>query len=342
MKKLLSMLCIISFLCGCSTSKKEDIKKHFSDKLSESSSYSLVGTMKIISDEEVFNYTLDVSYLKDNNYKVKLINTSNNHEQIILRNEDGVYVITPSLNKSYKFDSSWPSNSSQSYLLHSILKDMNTDDKIKLSNTKDGYVIKVKVNYPNNDNLTYEKIYFNKDKDIKRVEVYDKNDEKRIETIFEKIDYKPSLSTNDFKIDEYIKEIESNNKDKCENETCDEKTSNILDDIIYPLYLPGNTYLTSSEKIDTDQGKRVILTFKGDKSFTIVEEALNIPQEFEINPVIGNPVFINDTLAVMEDTSLRWNKGNISYYLTSNYLTKTEMSEIAASLSEAKSVLGSK
>ena len=342
MKKLLSLLCIISFLCGCSTSKKEDIKKHFSDKLSKTDSYVLIGTMKIISDEEVFNYTLDVSYLKDNFYKVKLVNTSNNHEQIILRNEDGVYVITPSLNKSYKFDSSWPDNSSQSYLLHSILKDMNTDNDMKLTSKKDGYIVKTVVNYPNNDNLSYEKIYFNKDKEIKKVEVYDKNDIKRIETTFEKIDYKTNLKSDNFKIDDYIKEIDENNKGKCEEDTCDRKTSNILDDIIYPLYLPGNTYLTSSEKIDTDQGKRIILTFKGDKSFTIVEEALSVPQEFEINPVIGNPVLINDTLAVMEDTSLRWSKGNISYYLTSNDLTKTEMSEVAASLSEAKSVLGSK
>lgn len=342
MKKFAVLICSIFLLCACSVNKNENIKKDFSDKLTKTNSYSLVGTMKIITDEEIFNYTLDVDYLKNNNYKVKLINTSNNHEQIILRNDGGVYVIIPSLNKSYKFDSTWPDNSSQSYLLHSINKDMNLDEKSKLTEKNNYNILKVKVNYPNNENLTYEKIYFDKNHNIKKVEVYDKNNTKRIETIFEKIDYKSNINEDNFDIEKYIKEIDEENKNKCKNEDCDKKASNILDDIIYPLYLPNNTYLTSSEKIDTESGKRVILTFRGDKSFTLIEEALEIPDNFEINPVIGSPVIINDTLAVMEDNSIRWNKGNISFYLTSSDLSKTQMVQVAASISDAKSVLGSK
>ena len=57
--------------------------------------YHLVGEMQIVSNEDKFNYKVDVTFKKGNYYKVSLINKENNHEQIILKNDEGVYVITP-------------------------------------------------------------------------------------------------------------------------------------------------------------------------------------------------------------------------------------------------------
>ena len=135
--------------------------------------------------------------------------------------------------------------------------------------------------------------------------------------------------------------FESQNKE-CEGTNCDQKTSNVLEDIIYPLYLPGNTYLTSSEKIDGEGSNRVILTFAGDKTFTIVEETLSIPESHEIEPVFGDFDFINDTLAVINNNSIKWNKGNISYYLVGSNLTNEELLRVAGSMNNARSVAGSK
>ena len=36
--------------------------------------------------------------------------------QIILRNEEGVFVLTPALNKSFRFQSDWPQNSSRLFI----------------------------------------------------------------------------------------------------------------------------------------------------------------------------------------------------------------------------------
>ena len=75
--------------------------------------------------------------MDDDYFKVNMVNTLSNHEQVILRNDGEVYVVTPSLNKSYKFVSEWPYNSSQSYILNSLLKDIeekansNYEDQIK-------------------------------------------------------------------------------------------------------------------------------------------------------------------------------------------------------------------
>ena len=339
MKKALFLILSLFILSACGKNDADSIIKKFNDDVNNSSSYQLLAKMRIIADEEEFNYNLDVKYLKDNYYKVVLLNTSNNHEQVILRNNDGVYVITPSLNKSFKFDSSWPSNSSQAYLLSSLLNDINKENKVKYTHENNISVIETKVNYPNNEELIKEKIYFDKNNNIKKTVVFDKDNKERILVEFNKIDLKANLSKDDFKLDEYI-----NKKDntECEGSNCDKTTSNILEDIIYPLYLPSNTFLTSSETINTDTGKRIILSFAGEKDFTIVEEVAMRSENFEVSPVFGEPVFLNDTLGVIESNSIKWSSGNVSYYLTSNNLTPSEMVTVAKSMNMAKSVLGSK
>lgn len=338
MKKFIFILITFFLISGCKKNDINNVIKNFSDDVTNSDSYVLKGKMTIKSDEEKFDYTFDVKYLKDDNYKVTLINSSNNHEQIILKNSDAVYVITPSLNKSFKFQSSWPNNSSQSYLLASLLKDINNDNKAKLTTTGNESIITTKVNYPNNSDLVKQDIVFDKDMNIKSVTVYDQDNNERIKTVFTKVDLKASNSLDEFKLDEYIKEPENK---KCEDDKCDKTTANILDDIIYPLYLPNNTYLTSSEKIG-ENASRVILTFSGDKSFTIVEEASLVPDSFEIKPVFGNPVLLNDTFGVISDNSIMWTRGSVDYFLTSNNLSSKEMVVIASSMNHSISVLGSK
>ena len=48
--------------------------------------------MQIINNEDTYDYEVKVAYKKDDYYKIELINTLNNHEQVILRNDEGVYV----------------------------------------------------------------------------------------------------------------------------------------------------------------------------------------------------------------------------------------------------------
>ena len=65
---------------------------------------------------------------------------------MILRDDESVYVVTPSLNKSYKFTSEWPYNSSQAYILNTLVEDINTDNEIKFENINKDYVLQGKVN----------------------------------------------------------------------------------------------------------------------------------------------------------------------------------------------------
>ena len=144
--------------------------------------------MEIYNNEDIYTYDVTVSYKNDNFYRVSLKNTSNNHEQIILKNNDGVYVLTPSLNKSFKFQSDWPYNNSQVYLLSSLLDDISNDEDRKFESTDEGYIFTSTVNYPNNDKLVNQKVYFGDDYLPKKVEVLDKDGNVQIKMSFDKID----------------------------------------------------------------------------------------------------------------------------------------------------------
>ena len=128
MKKYLLLVfvgCLL--LTGCGRYNKEDATKEFSKNVKDISSYNLKGNLEILNNEESFKYKVDVSYKEGDYYRVSLINQTNNHEQIILKNDNGVYVITPSLNKSFKFQSEWPNNSSQAYILSALISDLEND-----------------------------------------------------------------------------------------------------------------------------------------------------------------------------------------------------------------------
>ncbi len=326
MKKVFILILIaISLITGCGKKDNERIKTSFINKINETKSYLLKANMEVYNEEETFTYTIEASYLKDNFYKVKMINQTNNHEQILLRNKDAVYVVTPSLNKSFKFQSKWPDNSSQSYLLKQIVKDITNDTNSEIKELDGNIIIKSAVNYPNNPELKYQNTTIDKDGNIKSNEVYDEQNNIKIKVLFMNVDYKVSLKEQDFKIEDYIKENECQD---CE----EEKKTSVIDNIIYPLFIPSNTYLTSSDKVATENGDRVILTFSGDKNFVLIEEASNIADEFEIIPVYGDPLIISDTVGAMGANSLMWTKNDISYYLTGNDLTTKELLSIGESI----------
>ena len=189
MKKIfLCLILICLILTGCGKKDEKTVLKEFGDKVNKTNSYYLSGKMELLNNEDVYNYNIGVSYEKDDHYKIELTNVINDHKQVILRNEDGVYIVTPSLNKSFKFQSDWPYNNSQVYLLSSLLDDISNDEDRKFESTDEGYIFTSTVNYPNNDKLVNQKVYFGDDYLPKKVEVLDKDGNVQIKMSFDKID----------------------------------------------------------------------------------------------------------------------------------------------------------
>ena len=331
--KILKKICFIFillcclFVTGCFSSKKDALKE-INNKYANLKSYTLTGDLEITNNDDVYNYDVKVIFQKKDKYNVSLKNRSNNHEQIILRNDSNVYVITPSLNKSFKFQSDWPYNNSQSYLIESIIGDINKDDKRSLVVNDSGYVFTTAVNYPNNRKLVRQIVLFDKDYNLKSVSIVDENDTVGMKMTFQTIDLKPSNINNDlFDINKII----NTNTPQQDNTNIDKPTST-LDDVIYPLYLPVGTVLTNSEKVNKTDGERVIMTFEGEKPFLLVEETASIEDEFSIIPTFGEPEILIDTVGALTESSVTWSSNGIDYYLVSDVMGKQELLDIARSV----------
>lgn len=323
MKKIIILLLICSFvLTGCGSYSKRSIIKDLNNKLDKSTGYKLNGELQVNNNDENYTYDIEVSYSKKDYYKVILTNKQNDHTQVILKNKDGVYVLTPALNKSFRFQSDWPYDNSQIYLLNALVKDIERDKNLEFIKKDNNYVLRTEVKYPNNSKLVNQKIVLDKDLDFDRVDVYNKNGTIAMSMKFDKISYSPKFSKDEFDLDKII--------DKDEKEEVIESSS--LEEIVYPLFLPSNTKLVNEDKIKKENGQRVIMNYDGDKSFTLVEETADVFSEFMVIPTTGEPYQLMDTLGVMTDNSLSWTSNGVDYYLISDVMNMDELVEIAESI----------
>ena len=96
MKKILKIFFVSSIflLVGCGIKNSDNVLEKLEKKLENANSYYIEGTMDIMNHEDTYTYDVKVSYQKQDYYRIELVNTLNNHEQVILRNDDGVYVDT--------------------------------------------------------------------------------------------------------------------------------------------------------------------------------------------------------------------------------------------------------
>ena len=325
MKKIsLALLVLLCFLVtGCGKETDSDILSKLNKKIDNTKGYVLTADLEILNNDDIYNYSVESAYKEGDFYKITLTNKANNHEQIILKNDDGVFVLTPSLNKSFKFQSDFPYNNSQIYLLQSIISDLENDKNRTFKKDDKNYVLTSSVNYPNNRNLVKQKVSFNDDLKLKEVVVLDSDDVPNMTLKVKDVDFSPSFKKNYFEIDEIMSTV------NIEEETV---TTSALDDIIYPLVLPEGTKLSNEEKVNTSDGERVILTFSGDKPFLLVEETVKAMDEFTVIPTMGEPLMFMDSIGVLSDNSVNFTSGGINYYLVSDVMNQDELLEVANSI----------
>ena len=323
MKKVLLIAFTSLFLIGCGNYNSKDATKDLEKKIDNLKGYTLSGTLEINSNDDIYKYDVSAAFKKDNNFRVSLKNQTNNHEQIILKNSEGVYVLTPSLNKSFKFQSDWPYNNSQAYILQTLLSDIQNDTKNKFKTTKDSYIFTTKANYPNNDSLVKQKIYFNKKFNLQKVEVMNEKGDTLIKMTVTKIDTNPKFDNNYFKLEENMKAAKT-----------EEKTKQVskIDSETYPMYIPKNTKLTNKEVIDLEQGQRVIMTFEGDNPFMFIQETASSADELAIVSVLGDPYQLATSVAALSDNMISWVSNGIEYYIVANNMSEEELLSVASSV----------
>lgn len=321
---IMMVLGIMCLLAACGEKSQESVTTDLEKMISDMDGYKANAEMIMHTGQDEQVYHIEIWHKKADFYRVSLNNDHDDEGQVILKNEDGVYVLTPSLNKSFKFQTEWPDNSSQPYLFESLVNDIVQDQDAEFEATEEQYIYRTKTNYQSNRNLPFQEIYFDK-KTLTPllVKILDVDKKSVVEVNFASFDMNPTFGEDDFKITE---------EDLASSEDTATSASVASDfPIVYPLYTAGSE-LVEQKEIKLDHGQRVIMTFSGEKNFTLVQETADVVESFAPQEVKGDIVNLGHSLGVLTPYGIEWSLNGVDYYLASEELTREELIEVAQSV----------
>ncbi|WHY00964.1 outer membrane lipoprotein carrier protein LolA [Neobacillus sp. DY30] len=320
---VLTGLMVVFLLAACGSKSKDDVVKELNGKLNDLSGYKVDAkmTLKMGTDSQVYN--VEIWHKDPTFYRVNLKNAEKDQSQMILRNNEGVFVLTPALKKSFKFQSDWPQNSSQAYLYESLIKDIVEDKEAKFSSTKEHYVFETKTRYQNNSMLPTQEIKLNKeDLSPAVVKVMDPDRNALVTVEFSKVKFNANFDDSDFDMKKNMTRADLNLP-----VMADSKDTAFT--VKYPTADLG-AKLVDEKEVKLENGKRVVLTYEGKKSFTLVQEKVTV-KEASTSPtyIDGDLVDLGVTIGAVSEGSITWTMDGVDYMIASNDLTEKELVEIA-------------
>ena len=300
-------------------------EKPFEDRLQQTlgslNSYLLEGVMEVAEGEDTKSYDVSVKYLKQDDqdyFRVAMKDSGMDQEQEIIRNAEGVFVVTPTLNQIFKFQGNWPSNSLKPYLLQSK-REIAADESAQIEQTEEGYQISAGVTYPNNRNFTQQEMVFSDDLKIKSVQIFDDDHVLQMKMLFSKVDYEPGLTAEDFQVPQQL-----------EKETAAEP----ITDEDLPL-MPMETFgavLSNSSVVENDGKVQYVLEYTGEKNFTIVEEVAESEETTQTIIMSGSLVDGLNMVGRYDGNHMTSVINSVRYTIYSDDLSEEEMSAVLQSM----------
>lgn len=344
---LLGMLII---LAACGSSSEESVRKKMEKQLTQIEGYKAKAEMVMKTGQEERSYDIDVWFQRseDGFYRVDLTNEADDHRQTILKNDEGVFVLTPVMNKSFKFQSDWPAKNGQPYLYESLIQDITEDKEASFVAEDEFYRFKTKTNYMNEKHLPYQHVFIDKKTYLPMyVQVLGEDETPLIEVKFHDIDVNPTFSEADFNREAILEAAqpeetdEENDKEEDEDteETTDVAASTAGEDeaVAHARLLPVETKgaeLIETEEVTEADSTRTIMTFKGDRNFTLIQEQQDVVPVggMEANEVHGDPIHLGHSVGAISADMVAWHYKGSQFYLASTDLTIDELIEVASSV----------
>lgn len=321
-KKIAIAAGALVFVLGCFVLlKPESFEKKAEKLMKETMSYQLKGNMELSSSEELKSYAITSSWLKDDEgeyFKVEMTDKTLNQQQIILKNNEGVFVITPSLNQVFKFRGEWPTNSPKPYLLQTMLELLNHEE-VKITNNSDGYLIEAPAVYPSASSLVTQKVQFSKEMKPMHLMGYNADNICELAMTFSEVEYNLSFD------DDFFKQPET---------TMNSASASYLEEADLPLYPMAvfDAKLVNATVSGTEGNTEHILEFSGDRAFTVTERQIQPSSEFKLIEIDGELVEGLGVLAYYNGNKLTAISTQMETSVYSDDLTVMEMLQVIESM----------
>lgn len=322
--KLFLFLCILTSICFITSCKKnKPVDETFPEIVNKLTSYKLVGTLESNFPSGTKECNVTTYYQSPNMYRVELQNPNTVETQIMIKNADGVYVLVPSINKTFKVNSSWPANSSYPYLLQSISNDIISDNNMITKKEGKDTTLELKAKLFNGDQNTTQKIIFDENKMPKEVLLYDKNHNLLTRFVIKSIEQNPSLDQQLFKTTESLETLNVYYK---ENPIEYERL------VTYPTYYPEGTSLKEEVITGDTMNKFAIMKFGGTTNYTIIQKFMNDSEDQVVEYVNGDVYVMGGSFAFINENNICFYTDGIQYTIASNEVEVIEMIKMGESL----------
>lgn len=304
--------------------KKDSVPEKIMSIRENLTSYHMEANMELSSndDKRVFYVTVDYKKDADNDlFRISLLDKNINQEQIMLRNKEGVFVLTPSLNQVYTFTGDYPLNSQKPYLYHSMLSAL--DGTYDIEKVNDGYLLNFVPKYENSPNWVKEDVKLSNDFKPVWVNIYDSNNSVVCAINFTKVEFDVELTDDDFNVEINMNKAKESASDITHNP--EDLPYTVVSNII-------NSELEQQTKATVDGKTVYILAYRGNQNFTIIQSVVEESKEINYQSVNGTLVNFDFGLGIYNNSYLTYYYNGIKYEIYSDTLSVNEMIEIVSSL----------
>ncbi|GIP22610.1 outer membrane lipoprotein carrier protein LolA [Paenibacillus sp. J22TS3] len=358
-------------LAACGKKDSADVVKDLDQVVTKMESYEGSGTMTLHTGDKPQEYRVEVWYQNPSYYRIALTNAQKDITQIVLRNDQGVYVLTPSLGKSFRFQSDWPENQGQVYLYQTLVRSILNDTSRQFVADKNSYVFDVAANY-NTQTLVRQKIWLSKKNYApEQVQVSDSNANVVVEVKFDKFKFDAAFDKKSFDMQQNLNASSPNSKGTVlevdengrlvekvpgegqssvkdgeaakDGEGADGKETSkapALDEtfgVIMPTYMPEGVSKKEEKVVEGSLNSAVLLRYDGTYQYTLTEaRALDKAVSLAAG---GKMVDLGFTVGYLTGAdqatqTLIWTVDGLEFNLTSDNLPVNEMIKVAASMQE--------
>lgn len=316
MKKILLLILPVLVLFGCSSKAMES----FGNLVEKSESYIATGVLESFFENGKKENSFSVYYKKPGN--LKIVFSENDNKQVVLKNNEGVYILIPAVNKNFKIDSSWPDNASYPYLLDSIKKDLEKTE-VNKTETDTSIIYETKSKMFNDSVETKEEVIIDKKTNLPlEVKVYDKNDELYLRVTFTEILINPEIDDEEFAVNEIMTYLRN-----------EELTVFSKREFLLPSYIPEGYQTSKEDTLVTGSGDELtsIMKFTGVDSFTVIQEFVNDSEDLKTVMTNGEFIYLLGNVGIFKGESIEVYSDGIMYTLASQNIGSEELIKIMTS-----------
>jgi len=305
--------------CGAPTAKSMTSKLQSEVKSLDSQNYKSTAMMTVQMDNTSQTYYVETLYEAPNTYRISLGDGNKNINQIIVSNANGMFIVSPALQKVFRFNGSWAQNQGHIYLYDQILQQIMSSKDVSVAKSGNNLSFTMPMT-STSDVVKQERVDLNASTlDPTQVVLYDKDKKAVVSIQFTSFQTGVKFQSSEF--DPHQLAAVGNTA-----------KATLANSGSIGYIEPNITFNGKLSVLQPEESDATMLRYQGDKGFTLEEWRPNPGVDGIVNAQLvdmyGVPaLYFGGTNA----QQMVWVNNGVEFALTSRDLSMDEMQQVAMS-----------